>query len=228
MAYDSSVRQVCIGNSYDSSLQQVCIGSSYNSSLQQMRIKDSYDSSLQQIRIKDSYDSSLQQVRIASCFPPSALIQRNVDECVPIGAIAVGDKICSWNIERKKAEFTTVVEIHRLKAFDLNCFNNSLIVSPSHPLMVLEYDDDCQLNVPKWKLALDVNVGDFILGFKGIPIVVKSKNYRWVGNGTEVINLSTDTGIPFVVADCVVRAQNAADYIEWVKTKIPLAVQFAA
>ena len=33
--------------------------------------------------------------------------------------------------------------------------------------------------------------------------------------GIEVLNLSTDNGVPFLVRNCVVRAENAQDSIGW-------------
>ena len=72
------------------------------------------------------------------------------------------------------------------------------------------------LAVSKWKLARDVNIGDHVLGVGGVSIVMKSKKEYWINDGINVLNLDTDSGLPFIVGGCIVRANNAIDKIEWV------------
>jgi hypothetical protein len=72
----------------------------------------------------------------------------------------------------------------------------------------------------KWKVAFDVNVGDCVVGSGGKPIVVKSKTRNWYQAGIEVLNLSTESGVPFLVRNYLVRAKNAQDTIQWADTPV--------
>jgi len=47
-----------------------------------------------------------------------------------------------------------------------------------------------------------------------------SKCYHPYSRGVDVLNLSTDDGVPFIVGDFVVRAENAMDSLEWVYAPI--------
>ncbi len=70
--------------------------------------------------------------------------------------------------------------------------------------------------------TFEVKVGDCIIGFGGKLTEVKTKSRHWYNDGIEVLTLSTDNGAPFLVGNCVVRAENAKDNIGWVDThKIP-------
>ena len=67
----------------------------------------------------------------------------------------------------------------------------------------------------KWKVAIDVRVGDCVVGADGKWFTIKSKSRHWYDSGIKVLSLSTDNGVPFMVGNCVVRAENATDNIEW-------------
>lgn len=153
-------------------------------------------------------------VWIAGCFLKSELVRISSDTGVPIGTLKAGDKICSWDIERGKMQYTAVTEIHKYTIMDMICFNNAMRVSFTHPLMVMETEENGILT-PKWKVSFDVNVGDCVVGVDGKLITVKSKSKYRYNSGVGVLNLSTDSGFPFFVENCVVRAHNTDDNIEW-------------
>jgi len=156
----------------------------------------------------------------AGCFPESEFVHAVADMRIPIGEIKVGNKISSWDAEKKKAQFTAVTDIHEYKVWEIICFNNVIRVSSSHPLMVIESGED-GIFTQKWKVASNVNVGDCLVGTNGKHITVKSRGYHWYDSGMKVLNLSTDSGVPFLVGDCVVRAENAMDNLEWVGALLP-------
>jgi len=156
---------------------------------------------------------------LEGCFPKSELVHTSSDTFVPIGAIKIGDKISSWDMEHKKIQYTAVSGIHKYTVNEIMCFNNAMRVSSSHPLMVMEVRKDGMF-VPMWTVAFNVNVGDYVIGAGGKLVTIKSKNKHWYGTGTEVLNLSTDSGVPFLVGNCIVRADNATDNITRVNTPI--------
>ena len=158
-------------------------------------------------------------VWIAGCFPKSELVSISSDTSVPIGTLKVGDKICSWDVERIKMQYTVVTEIHEYTVMDMICFNNTMRVSFTHPLMVMETEENGILT-PKWKVSFNVNVGDCVVGADGKLTTVKSKSKYRYNSGVGVLNLSTDSGFPFFVENCVVRAHNADDKIEWVDAPV--------
>ncbi|MDR0313262.1 MAG: hypothetical protein LBI14_06670 [Treponema sp.] len=160
-----------------------------------------------------------QPVYMSGCFPASELVNIRPDEYVPIGSLKTGDKIGSWDLERKKMQYTSVTGIHKYIVNDIICFNNAMRVSASHPLMVVEQAEN-GIFMPIWKVAFDVNVGDCMVGVDGKLIAVKIKGKHWYNSGVEVLNLSTDCGAPFLVGNCVVRAENAQDSIEWANTPV--------
>lgn len=153
-------------------------------------------------------------VWITGCFPKSELVRISSDTDVPIGTLKVGDKICSWDVERRKMQYTAVTEIHKYTVMDMICFNSTMHVSLTHPLMVMETKEN-GIHTPKWKISFDVNVGDCVVGADGKFRTIKSKiKYRY-NSGMRVLNLSTDCGFPFFIENCAVRANNADDNIEW-------------
>jgi len=158
-------------------------------------------------------------VYLTGCFPQSEFVQTSSETRIPIGSLKVGDKIYSWDVERQKKQYTAVTKIHKYTVMDLIHFNNDLWVSSCHPLLVMEKEENC-IFTPKWKAAYDVNVGDCIVGADGKLTIIKSKSRRWFDAGIEVLNLSTDCGAPFLVGNCVVRADNAHDSLEWADTPI--------
>jgi hypothetical protein len=160
-----------------------------------------------------------QAVFMSGCFPASELVHTCPDSYVPIGSLKTGDKIFSWDLERKRAQYTAVIKIHKYVINEIMCFNNNMWVSASHPLMVIEKAETGIL-MQKWKAAFDVNVGDYLVGSGGKLIAVKTKNRHWYNAGTEVLNLSTDSGAPFLAGNCVVRAENASDSLEWADTPV--------
>jgi hypothetical protein len=162
---------------------------------------------------------------MTGCFPESEFVHTCSDECVPIGSLKIGDKISSWDVEKKKMQYTAVTGIHKYTVNDIMCFNNAIRVSSSHPLLVIESNENGIL-MPKWKVAFDVNVGDCVVGACGKLIAVKIKNRHWYNDGIEVLNLSTDSGAPFLVRNCIVRAENAKDGVGWAET--PLTQKLAA
>ena len=158
-------------------------------------------------------------VYLTGCFPKSELIQTSSDARVPIGSLNVGDKISSWDVERQRKQYTAVTEIHEYTVMDLICFNNTMRVTSSHALLVMESGEN-GLFTPKWKVAYDVNVGDCVVGAGGKLVTIKSKSKRWFDAGIKVLNLSTDCGTPFFAGNFAVRAENAHDNLEWADTPI--------
>ena len=158
----------------------------------------------------DLYD----KVYLPGCFPKSELVHTTFDACVPIGSLKMGDKISFWDVERQKKQYTAVTEIHKYTVMDLICFNNAMRVSSTHPLMVMDHGEH-GIITPKWKVAFDVNIGDYVIGSDGKWFTIKSKSRHWYDTGIEVLSLSTDNGVPFMVGNCVVRAENATDNLEW-------------
>jgi len=159
------------------------------------------------------------KVVIAGCFPKTELVLGVYDICVPIGSLKVGDKISTWDAERNKAQYTAVTKIQHYKVMEIFCFNNVMNVSSFHPIMVMVSEED-GIYRPKWKVAFDVNIGDYLVGANGKLIPVKTKSMHWYNAGKEVLNLSTDGGVPFLVGNFVVRSENAYDSIEWVDTPV--------
>ncbi|MDR2374973.1 MAG: hypothetical protein LBD96_00890 [Treponema sp.] len=153
-------------------------------------------------------------VLLAGCFPKFELVQTDADGGVPIGSLKVGDKISTWDMDQKKRGTTAVTEIHKYTITEIICFNNAMWVSVTHPLLVMEVKEN-GFFVPRWKVAFDVNIGDLVVGYDGRYSIVKSKNKCWYDAGIEVLNLSTDSGVPFLVGNFVVRSDNARDNIEW-------------
>jgi len=153
-------------------------------------------------------------VYLTGCFPKSELVHTTPDMYVPIGSLKAGDKIYSWDAIREKAQHTVITEVHKYTVSQIMYFNNSIKVSSTHPLMVLENCVSGEL-IPKWKVAFDVSVGDCVIGADGKLITIMTKSKHWYDEGIEVLNLSTDSGIPFLAGNCVARAENARDAIEW-------------
>ena len=168
---------------------------------------------------RSNYENNpgVQKIYLTGCFPETELVHAYFGTYVPIGFLKIGDKIMSWSVEKKKNQITIVSKIHKYTVNDIFCFNNTIRVSSSHPLMVVEKDENGML-IPKWKVAFDVNVGDFIVGDGGKTIAIKIKKRQWFDEGIEVLNLSTDNGVPFIVGNCIVRAENAENTIKWADT----------
>ena len=203
---DSSARPVYASSHWDSSAQDVCMSSQW-------------DSSARPVYMSSQWDSSARPVYLTGCFPASELVHTKADACVPIGSLKVGNKISFWDVERKKVQHTAVTGIHKYTVNDIVCFNNAMRVSSSHPLMVMERGEH-GIVTPKWKVAFDVRVGDCVVGADGKWFVIKSKSRHWHDAGIEVLNLSTENGVPFMVGNCVVRAENATDNIAWADAPI--------
>jgi hypothetical protein len=170
--------------------------------------------------------SNATPVLLAGCFPKSELVQTCAGEHIPIGSLKVGDKISSWNVEQKKKHITAVTEIHTYTITGLVCFNNAMWVSITHPLLVVE-PSETGLLTPKWKAAYDVNIGDLAAGYDGRYSLITTKSNRWYDNGIEVLNLSTDCGVPFLVGNFVVRSDNAKDNIPWAEAALTLRLSAA-
>jgi hypothetical protein len=166
----------------------------------------------------NEYNSGV-KIYMSGCFPKNELVHTCSDARAPIGSLKEGDKISSWDVERKKQQYTAVTKIHRYTVNDIMYFNNVMKVSSTHPLMVVERGEG-GVYVPKWKVAYDVKVGDCVVGVGGKLIAVKTKSRHWHDTGTEVLNLSTDSGAPFLVGGFVVRAENAIDSVEWADTPL--------
>jgi len=156
-------------------------------------------------------------VTVSGCFPKSELVHTNQDSYTSIGKLRIGDKISTWDTEHKRLQYTAITEIHRYIVMEIIKFNDALCVSSSHPIMVL-LDEGNGVIVPRWKAAFDIVVGDCIAGLGGKPIKIISKNRGWYTTGIEVINLSTDGGNPFIVRNCIVRAENAKDSMETISS----------
>jgi len=156
---------------------------------------------------------------MSGCFPETELVHTCSDSRTPIGSLKVGDKIDSWDVEQEKTRYTAVTGIHKYTVNDIMRFNNVVRVSSSHPLLVVE-GGKRGVFVPKWKVAYDVNIGDWIVGTDGKLTAIRTKSRHWYSAGIEVLNLSTDSGVPFLVGNCVVRAENAQDDLEWIGTPV--------
>ena len=98
---------------------------------------------------------------------------------------------------------------------DIFTINGSIRVSGSHPIMVMEREENGVL-IPKWKVVVDISIGDCLVGHDGRLVAVKTINKQWYDDGMEVLNLSTDCGVPFIVGNCIVRADNAMDDVKLV------------
>ncbi|MCL2817281.1 MAG: hypothetical protein FWD39_02705 [Clostridiales bacterium] len=158
-------------------------------------------------------------VYVTGCFPKTELVHTDFDTYALIGSLKVGDKIASFDAGLKKLQYTAVTEIHRYTVMEIICFNNAMNVSSTHPLMVVESVGN-GLFVPKWKAAYDINVGDCLVGADGKHLTIRSKSNHWHDAGVEVLNFSTDSGVPFLVRNCVVRAENAKDNIDWSEASV--------
>nr|AGS51704.1 hypothetical protein [uncultured bacterium contig00032] len=153
------------------------------------------------------------------CFPASEPVHTCSDMYAPIGSLKTGDKIGSWDVEKKKMRCTAVTKIHKYTVNDILCFNKIMRVSASHPLMVMESVEK-GIVIPAWKVAFDVKVGDCVVGTDGKLTAIKTKSRHWYNDGIEVLTLSTDDGVPFLVGNCVVRAENAQDGIGWANAPV--------
>ena len=159
------------------------------------------------------HNPGVRKIYMSGCFPADELVHTSSDTYVPIGSLRVGNKIASWNKELEKLQYTVVTDIHKYTVNDIFCFNNSLRVSSTHPLLVVETKHDVLM--PKWKVAFDIKIGEHIVGADGKLIAIKTKSRHWHSTGTEVLNLSTDNGVPFLAGNCVVRAENAQNHEDW-------------
>ena len=100
------------------------------------------------------------EVHLAGCFLESELIQTGANQCVPMGSLKIGDKLWTWDADRKKAQYTAITDIHKYEVNEVICFNGAMRVSTMHPLL-------------------------------------------------------TDSGMPFIAGNCVVKANNTNDSIAW-------------
>jgi len=171
------------------------------------------------VEVTPSYSGDITPIVYVGCFPKTELVYTSVDKYVPIGSIKLGDKLGFWDITQKKTKLTEVTAIHQYKVKEIICLNKAMLVSFSHPLLVVECDEN-GIFMPKWKVAYDVNVGDCVVGAGGKCITIKSKSNHYYKEGIEVLNFSTDCGLPFIVGGCVVRAENATDSITWADAPI--------
>jgi len=158
-------------------------------------------------------------VSISGCFPKSELVQTGQNERIPIGFIKTGDKLASWDVEKNKFVYTAVTKIHQHKVHEIIRLNGTMRVSSCHPLLVAENTNSGLLNL-KWKAAFDISVGDCLVANDGKCTVIKSKTTHWYQDGIDVLNLSTDCGLPFAVGGFVARADNAIDNINWADTLV--------
>jgi len=160
----------------------------------------------------------VQKIYMSGCFPESELVHICSDAYVPIGSLKIGDRISSWDVDRKKLKSTAITGIHKYMVNDIFCFYNSMQVSSTHPIMVVRNRNG--ILMPKWKVAFDVKVGDYFIGADGRFVMVKTMSRHWHNYGAEVFNLSTDNGVHFLVGNCVVRAENARDSIGFAGTPL--------
>ena len=165
------------------------------------------------------YHVGARPVWFAGCFPKSEIVTMAHDGYMPIGSLKIGDIISSWDSISKKAIDTAVTEIHEYRVSEIVHFNDSVRVSFCHPLMVMEKSENGFM-IPKWKVACDVEIGDYIVGYSGKSFAIKCKAMHKYSDRVEVLNLSTDSGMPFIVGGCVVRAENALDTIKWADSPI--------
>jgi|GEM_PF-6183063 len=215
----NDLKWVCVAQYPSNDLKWVCVAQYPTNDLEWICVADYPTNDLQWICVAQYPTNDLQWVCVAGCFPKSELVHTNPDTYVPIGSLNVGDKIFSWDEEYRKPQYTAITKIHKYKVYGITCFNNNMWVSLCHPLMVIE-NKEKNILIPKWKIAHEINVGDYLIGTNGKYIPVKSKIHREYPLGTEVLSLSTDSGLPFMVGDCVVRAENAQDSIILANTPI--------
>jgi len=216
--YGSPTKVMIVTGNYGSPARVMAVTGNYGSPMQGMKVTGNYGYDMQAMLVTGNYGYDMQMMFVG-CFPKSELVHTSPYNCVPIGTLKIGDKISSWDVEQKKAQCTAVTEIHKYTVMEIICFNNAMRVSFSHPLMVMEIGKN-GVFTPKWKAALDVNVGDCVVGADGKLITIKTKSNHWYDAGMEVLNLSTDSGVPFLVGNCVVKAENARDNVEWADTPI--------
>jgi len=164
------------------------------------------------------HNSGVQKIYMSGCFPENELVNTCSDVYVPIGSLKTGDRISSWDEERKKKQQSVVKGIHKYIVNDIFCFNNSVRISSTHPIMVIENVNG--ILIPKWKVAYDIKIGDCVVGNSGKLIAIKTISRHWYDLGLEVLNLSTDSGEPFLVGEFVVRAENTNDNIKWADTPL--------
>ena len=206
-----SLTEIYVESSWKPSLTEVYIEHSWKPSLTEVYVESSWKPSLTEVYIEHSWKPSLTEIYVEGCFPETELVQGN-DSFIPIGSLKIGDKLISWDVEQKKAQYTAVTGIRRCVVFEIICFNSAMRCSPCHPLLVMESRENSIL-IPVWKSASDVTVGDCVVGSDGKFITIKSKSERWYNSGTEVITLSTDCGSPFFVGNYIVMADNSKDKV---------------
>jgi hypothetical protein len=217
MSYFQGCQYVVPAAGYFSGCQYIVPAAGYFSGCQYVTQAAGYFEGCQYVVQAAGYFESCQYVVYSGCFPKTELVHTDFDNRTPIGAIKVGDKICSWDTVRNKPYRTAVIAIKEYTVNEIVCFNKTVCVSFSHPLMVMEKTENGLL-VPKWEVAYDVNVGDCIVGSDGKCITIKSKSVHWHENGIDVLSLLTDCGTPYMVGGFVVRAENAIDDIAWAET----------
>jgi len=155
------------------------------------------------------WENGAMLVYYVGCFPASELVQISETEYAPIGSVKIGDKISAWDVENRKQRNTSVIGVNQYIVNEMVCINGSLCVSASHPLLVMGETNN--LHTAYWKIAGEVSIGDCLIASNGESIAVYSKTKHWYDDGIEVINIATDNGEPFVVRNCIVRADNAND-----------------
>ena len=207
--YNKTLMSVTGNYGYDMTVMSVTGNYGFDFTAMKVTGNYGYDHTAMVVTGNYGYDYT---VMFVSCFPKTELVRMSSDIHIPIGALKVGDKISTYNLEDLNDKYTAVTGIHEYVVNEILCFNNAMRVSSSHPLLVVEHEDSGFLT-PKWKVSYDVNVGDYVVGHDGNLIKVKSRTEHWYELGIEVLNLSTDSGVPFLVGNCVVKAENANDNI---------------
>jgi len=216
--YGNPMKVMVVTGNYGNPVKAMSVTGNYGNPTQAMQVSGNYGCDMEIMLVSGNYGYDM-EIMLVSCFPKSELVNTGYNTHVPIGSLKVGDKISSWDTELKKEKCTAVTGIHKYTVTEIMCFNNAMRVSSSHPLMVMESNDNGIL-IPKWKVAIEVNVGDCVVGAGGKLKTIETKSRHWYDTGIEVLNLETDSGVPFLVGNFVVKAENAQDNIEWADSPV--------
>jgi|GEM_PF-4841110 len=159
------------------------------------------------------FDYARMIIAFTGCFPKTELIATRNKGYVPIGDIQKGEFVQTFNPTTKCNEYTKVTQIHTYRVNEIVLLNESLQISASHPVLVLERESQNELEVQKWKVAMDILVGDSVFAGNGKLIDIHSKEVIWHESRIEVLNISTENKLPFIMQTFVVRSENAVDNI---------------
>jgi hypothetical protein len=158
------------------------------------------------------------RVWISACFPLNEQVITGEGETKKIGCISKGDKIRSLDTVNYKPVKNVVTGVHNHIIYETVTINKCLTVSATHPLLVLENNEKGGA-VFKWKAAFDLREGD-ILKTLTRRVAVSNVKIQWNDEGVKVINLSTDSGLPFCIKGVIAKADNDNTGLYWSNSPI--------